>query len=208
MLSETSGRNAQDLAAELEGLRGVDWASIWQGPPQGGSSECRGWCERYGWEPQTADRNLVVSSKAGGRWTFEANGNWDPVFRLTHWAWRLSADEASENPGLLTRAADEWPEFLKAAENVLGPAAWNGPWDAPDFPEPPEAAFWEDREYRLETRTPYRMAYWKPVGEHPGQAVIVLVQSVSFAAWTSAMPGSSLLRLTVHATEGSRRSRV
>ncbi|MFD6877206.1 MULTISPECIES: hypothetical protein [unclassified Streptomyces] len=208
MLTETSGRNAQDLAAELEGLRGVDWASVWQGPPQGGSSECRGWCERYGWEPQTADRNLVVESRAGGEWTLEAGGNWHPVRRLTHWAWRLSADDASENPELLARAAEQWPEFVAAAESALGSAAWNGPWDASDFPEPAEPAFWEDREYRLETRNPYRMACWKPVGEHPGQALIVLQQSVSFETWTSNTAGTANLQLTVHAPEGSRRHRL
>ncbi|MFF9013663.1 hypothetical protein ACF09C_11955 [Streptomyces sp. NPDC014870] len=58
---------------------------------------------------------------------------------------------ASENPGLLTRAADEWPEFVKAAESVL-------------------------------------------------------VQSVSFAAWTADTPGGSRIRLTVNAPEGSRRN--
>ncbi|MFD8145113.1 hypothetical protein [Streptomyces sp. NPDC059708] len=206
MLTETSGRTARDLAAELEGLRGVDWASVWAGPPQGGSPACRTWCERYGWEPLTADRNLAVRSGAGGRWTFEAGGNWHPVRRLTHWAWHLNADEASENPGLLVRAADEWPEFVKAAESVLGPAVWNGAWDAPDFPEPPERGFWEDGEYRLETRTPYRMAYWKPVGEHPGQALIVLAQSVSFSAWATDTPGGSRIQLTANAPEGSRRN--
>ncbi|MEV7519483.1 hypothetical protein [Streptomyces sp. NPDC091371] len=205
MLTETTGRTAQDLAAELEGLRAVDWASVWAGPPQGGSSECRKWCERYGWEPQTADRNLVVHSRAGGRWTFEANGNWDPVFRLTHWAWRVEATEAAENPGLLAHAAEVWSEFLRSAESVLGPAAWNGSWDAPDFPEPPEQDFWPDRAYRTETRTPYRMAYWEPVGEHPGQAFTILRQSVSFTAWTADAPGTSQIRLSVHAPEGSRR---
>ncbi|MFI5544896.1 hypothetical protein ACIA6E_14125 [Streptomyces sp. NPDC051815] len=207
MLRETSGRTAQDLAAELAGLHGIDWASVWAGPPQGGSPEFRKWCERYAWEPQNVERNLVVHSRSGGRWTFESNGNWTPVFRLTHWAWRLGADEPSENPALLAGAADEWPTFLRAAESVLGPAAWNGPWDAPDFPEPPEKGLWESRDYRLETRTPYRMAFWEPTGEHPGQAVIVLVQSVSFAAWTADTPGGSRIRLTVHAPEGSRRLR-
>lgn len=207
MLTETSGRTAQDLAAELEGLRGVDWASVWAGPPQGGSSECSKWCARYGWEPQTADRNLVVNTAGGGRWTFESNGNWHPVEGLTHWPWHLKAEEASENPALLARSAEEWPAFLKAAEDVLGPAAWNGVWNAPDFPEPPEQGFWADRDYRLETRTPYRMAYWKPMGEHPGQACIVLEQSVSFASWTTDRSGGSRIRLSVNATEGSRRHR-
>ncbi|MGW7343641.1 hypothetical protein [Streptomyces sp. NPDC054854] len=120
MLTETSGRNAEDLAAELEGLRGVDWASVWQGPPQGGSSECRAWCGRYGWEPQTADRNLVLHSRAGGEWTLESNGNRHPVESLTHWAWHAETTEAVENARVLAQVDEVWPEFLKAAEGVLG----------------------------------------------------------------------------------------
>ncbi|WP_405976910.1 hypothetical protein [Streptomyces sp. NBC_00158] len=204
MLTE-SGRTAQDLAAELAGLRGVDWASVWEGPPQGGSSECRTWCERNGWEPQTADRNLVVHSNAGGRWKLEANGNWHPVESLTHWAWHVGAADAAENPEVLAHAARVWPEFLMAAEGVLGPAAWSGPWDAQDFPEPPVTGFWPGRDYRLKTRTPYRMAFWQPTGGHPGQPWIVLVQSVSFAAWSSDTPGGSRLRLSVDAPEGAGR---
>ncbi|RZU21687.1 hypothetical protein [Streptomyces sp. BK239] len=35
MLTETTGRTAQDLAAELAALREADWASVWPGPPRG-----------------------------------------------------------------------------------------------------------------------------------------------------------------------------
>ncbi|MFF3016558.1 hypothetical protein [Streptomyces sp. NPDC057939] len=206
MLTETSGRNAQDLAAELEGLRGVDWASVWEGPPQGGSSECRAWCERYGWEPQTADRKLVVVSRVEGRWSLESNELWAPVDSLSHWAWRVEAADAVENPALLAHAAEQWPEFLRSAESVLGQPAWSGPWDAADFPEPPERGFWPDRDYRIQTRTPYRMAYWT-VGAHPGQAVVIQEQAVSFMTWTDDGPGTSNLQLTVTAPEGSRRRR-
>ncbi|MGW0364347.1 hypothetical protein [Streptomyces sp. NPDC002990] len=207
MLTETTGRTAQDLAAELAGLRAVDWASVWAGPPQGGSPEFRKWCERYGWEPQTVERNLVVHTRAGGEWTFEANGNWHPVESLTHWAWHLETHEAAENAGLLAHAAEVWPQFLKAAQDVLGSAVWNGPWDAPDFPEPPVKGFWPGQAYRLKTRTPYRMAVWQPTAQHPDQPCIVLVQSVSFAAWTADTPGSSRIRLSVNAPEASRKHR-
>ncbi|MFI8359779.1 hypothetical protein ACIGD1_06390 [Streptomyces sp. NPDC085612] len=207
MLRETSGRTAQDLAAELAGLHGIDWASVWAGPPQGGSPEFRKWCERYAWEPQNVERNLVVHSRSGGRWTFESNGNWTPVFRLTHWAWRLVAEDASENPALHDAAASAWPEFLAAAESVLGPAQWSGAWDAEDFPEPPERAFWADRDFRLETRDPHRMAFWPPRGEHPGQAFFVLDQAVSFRSWGTQEPGSSVIVLKVYAPEGSKRRR-
>ncbi|MGW7313856.1 hypothetical protein [Streptomyces sp. NPDC054865] len=207
MLTETSGRNAEDLAAELEGLRGVDWASVWQGPPQDGSSECRAWCGRYGWEPQTADRNLVLHSRAGGEWTLESNGNRHPVESLTHWAWHAETTEAVENARVLAQVDEVWPEFLKAAEGVLGPAAWSGPWDAHDFPEPPVRGFWPGRDHGLKTRTPYRMAFWTPTGQQPGDPCLVLAQSVSFATWTTDTPGSSRIRLGVNAPEGSRRHR-
>ncbi|MFD3805911.1 hypothetical protein ACFWTC_20380 [Streptomyces sp. NPDC058619] len=207
MLTETSGRTAQDLAAELDGLRGVDWASVWAGPPQGGSPEFRAWCERYGWEPQTVERNLVAHSRTGGELTFEANGAWHPVYRLTYWASRLAAAEPSDNAAVLAGAAQTWAQFLEAAESVLGPALWTGAYDAEDFPEPPERAFWGNRDYRLETRDPYQMAFWAPQGEHPGQAFIVLDQAISFQTWTADAPGASVIVLKVHAPEGSKRLR-
>ncbi|MEU6309822.1 hypothetical protein [Streptomyces sp. NPDC047014] len=207
MLTETSGRTAQDLAAELADLRGTDWSTIWPGPPQGGSPEFHAWCERHGWEPEPGSRNLVVRTRTGGELTFESNGAWRPVSRLTYWASRLVAADPSDNPAVLEGAASAWPAFLAAAESVLGPAAWHGPWDAEDFPEPPEQAFWGDRDYRLETRDPYRLAFWAPEGEHPGQAFFVLDQAVSFQTWGSGAPGSSVIVLKVHAPEGSRRRR-
>ncbi|WP_327254237.1 hypothetical protein [Streptomyces sp. NBC_01244] len=65
MLTETSGRGAQDLAAELEGLRDVDWASVWAGTPQGGSPEFREWCERYG---RAAEENGEVLDLGAETW--------------------------------------------------------------------------------------------------------------------------------------------
>ncbi|MEV7519481.1 hypothetical protein [Streptomyces sp. NPDC091371] len=207
MLTETTGRTPQDLAAELEGLRGVDWASVWEGPPQGGSSAFYKWCDRYGWEPQPGDRNLVVRTRSGGRLTFESSDLWHPVNRLTYRASRLAATDPSDNAAVVDGAAQAWQQFLEAAEGVLGPAQWTGAWDAEDFPEPPERAFWGNRDFRLETRDPYRMAFWAPLGEHPGQALLVLDQAISFQAWSSDAPGASVIVLKVHAPEGSRRRR-
>ncbi|MGW7361919.1 hypothetical protein ACWGI8_00465 [Streptomyces sp. NPDC054841] len=207
MPTEKTGRTAQDLAAELTGLQGVDWASVWAGPPQGGSPEFRDWCGRYGWEPRTVERNLEVRTRTGGEMTFWSNGAWTPVDGLTHYASRLRASAATENSDVVSRADAAWPEYLRAAEGAMGPAVWSGVWDAPDFPEPPEPRFWRGRESRLQTRSPYRLAFWKPVGDPPGQAFFVLVQSVSFPTWTTDMPGSATIALDVFAPEGSRRRR-
>ncbi|MFE7807581.1 hypothetical protein ACFU51_23520 [Streptomyces sp. NPDC057430] len=207
MLTENTGRTAQDLAAELAGLRGVDWGSVWAGPPQGGSAEFREWCGRYGWEPQTVEGNLKVHTPSGGGMTFWSDGLWTPVSSLTHYASRLRASTAAENAELIESADSAWPAYLAAAESVLGPAAWSGPWNAPDFPEPPEPHFWRERESRLKTRNPYRLAVWQPVGDPPGQALFILTQSVAFPTWTNELPGSSTIALDVEAPEGSRRRR-
>ncbi|MER5714366.1 hypothetical protein [Streptomyces sp. NPDC002132] len=54
MLTETTGRTAQDLASEPAALREADWASVWPGPPWGPERELREWCGRQGWEPLTS----------------------------------------------------------------------------------------------------------------------------------------------------------
>lgn len=207
MPTEKTGRTAQDLAAELAGLQGVDWASVWAGPPQGGSAEFRAWCGRYGWEPQTVEGNLDVLTGAGGQLTLWSDGMWHPVHRLAHYALSLRASSPAENAEVVELADAAWPEYLSAAESVMGPAVWSGTWDAPDFPESPEPRFWRSKDARLRTRSPYRLAYWKPVGDTPGQAFFVLKQSVSFPTWTTDMPGSSTITLNVDAPEGSRRRR-
>ncbi|GLV93748.1 hypothetical protein Slala04_52020 [Streptomyces lavendulae subsp. lavendulae] len=209
MLTETTGRTAQDLTAELENWRGVDWVSVWDGPPQGGSPEFRAWCERYGWVPETFDRQLNVTTRSGGSWTFSdvLGGHWSPVRSVDHDAWQVRASTAAENGEVLSTAAETWPAYLQAAEAVLGTPTWTGTWDAEDFPEPPEPGYWPDREFRLESRRPYRFAYWKPAGATRGEPYVVLSQSVSFQVWTADMPGGSTISVDVHAPSEFLRAR-
>ncbi|MGW2204006.1 hypothetical protein [Streptomyces sp. NPDC001774] len=207
MPTEKTGHTAQDLAAELTGLRGVDWTSVWAGPPQGGSAEFRAWCGRYGWEPQTVEGNLKVHTRTGGEMTLWSDGLWTPVHKLALYVLSLRASSPTDNSETVALADASWPEYLGAAEGVLGPAVWSGAWDAPDFPEPPEPQFWRSRDARLRTRSPYRLAYWEPVGDAPGQACFVLKQTVSFPTWTTDMPGSSTITLNVDAPHASRRRR-
>ncbi|MFJ4778315.1 hypothetical protein [Streptomyces sp. NPDC088762] len=209
MLTETTGRTAQDLTAELEGWQGVDWVSVWEGPPQGGSPEFRKWCERYGWQPETFDRQLNVTTRSGGSWTFfdVLGGQWSPVESLSHYPWQVKAGTAAENGEVLSVAAETWPVYLKAAEEVLGAPTWTGSWDAADFPEPPVPSYWPDRAFRLESRRPYRFAHWKPVGDAPAQPWVVLSQSVAFPTWTDQVPGASAISLQLHAPAEFRRIR-
>ncbi|WP_137993562.1 hypothetical protein [Streptomyces vilmorinianum] len=210
MLTETTGRTPQDLAAELANMRAVDdWPSVWSGPPQGGSGEFDEWCGRYGWEPQTFDRQLEVLTPSGGHWTFydRLGGEWSPVESLTHYAWQVRADSPAENSAVLATAAEIWPTHLEAAASVLGAPTWSGSWDAADFPEPPHPSYWQGREARMRSRRPYEFAYWAPGGDVPGQPYIVLSQSVTFPTWTSTMAGGSAIALDVYAPGEFREAR-
>ncbi|MFE9257589.1 hypothetical protein [Streptomyces sp. NPDC006879] len=202
MLTETTGRTAEDLAAELRGLQQVDdWPSVWSGPPQGGSSEFVQWCERYGWQPRTSDRQLLLRTATGGSWTFysKTEGEWSPLASLTHYPWQVRAEAAEENGEVLTAAAGAWPVFLAAAVGVLGAPTWSGSWDDPEFPEPPHPSYWPDREFRMRSRRPYEFAYWAPDGTTSGQPFLVLSQSVGFSTWTTSAPGGSAIALDVSA---------
>ncbi|MET7914586.1 hypothetical protein ABZU45_01370 [Streptomyces avermitilis] len=206
MLTETTGRTAQDLAVELAVLRDADWAALWAGPPQSGVDLER-WCGRYGWEPRTSDRQLVVRTGNGGELTFDSGGIWgSPVTSVAlSTCWHVKASAPAENGTVLTAAAETWPTYLEAATSALGAPVWAGPWDAPDFPEPAaHQGVWEGRESRLKHRSPYQLAFWGPLGEAPVQALFVLNQSVSFPTWTPDMPGGSTIRMAVHRPVGSR----
>jgi hypothetical protein len=198
MLTETTGRTAQDLAAELTVLRGVDWASVWAGPPQSGI-ELRQWCGRYGWEPLTTDRQLVVRGRAGGELTFYANGLWAPVTGIGYDAWRVRAGGADANAAVLSAAVGTWPSYLEAAVDALGTPVWTGSWEARDFPEPAEPSHWDSAEARMRKRSPYRLAYWAVSG-----AVFVLRQTVAFPTWTQDRPGSSMITLSVYPEPGKQ----
>jgi hypothetical protein len=208
MPTEKTGRTPQDLATELAALWGVDWPWVWEGPPQGGSPAFREWCERYGWDPQNAEGNLVVRTAMGGKLTLGAGGRWNPVSDIDYVAWDLAAAESLENPQVIAAAEETWVEYLAAAVGVLGAPTWTGAWDAPDFPEPTHETYWPGREFRLKARRPYRLAHWSPTEGGQERPVVVLDQSVSFPTWGEAAPGGSMIWLKMfrpRAGEGGRK---
>jgi hypothetical protein len=193
MLTEKTGRTPQDLAAELAGLRGIDWPWVWAGPPQGGSPQFREWCARYGWEPRNAEGNLDVRTSTGGELTFGAGGAWNPVDRVDYLAWDLGATTAAANPQVLTTATEAWSAYLGAAESVLGTPTWAGQWDSPEFPDAPHESAWGGQEFRLRTRSPYQVAYWASATGRPGEVAFVLEQTVTFPTWTDNLAGGSAI---------------
>ncbi|KUN10526.1 hypothetical protein AQI95_02110 [Streptomyces yokosukanensis] len=120
MLTETTGRDPQDLAAELAVLREVDWASVWAGPPQS-ANELREWCGRYGWEPLTFDRQLRVRTTTGGELSFGNTTTYgSPLVSAGLTAcWRVTASGPQDNGAVLAAAA----RGPTAGHGVLNPAA-------------------------------------------------------------------------------------
>ncbi|MGW6565429.1 hypothetical protein [Streptomyces sp. NPDC054975] len=202
MLTETTGRTPQDLVAELKDELAVDWLQAWQGLPQPGGAELQRLCEGYGWKtsPPIDERvSMTVQTRTGASLTIDMGSDWGHVRKVSHYAWHVRAGDPSENGDVIARAAEDWPEYLRAVESVLGAPTWTGPWDAADFPEPPHPSYWPDQAFRLESRRPYRFAHWAPVGDSQGRPHIVLSQSVSFPTWTTTAPGGSRLRLDLWA---------
>ncbi|MFJ8507688.1 hypothetical protein [Streptomyces avermitilis] len=164
----------QQLAAELAGLRHVDWPAVWAGPPNPGQA-LDDWCALFGWKPLAQDRVLAVRTPTGGRLSITpvTEGGWSPVKSLGWTAWHLRADASDENDRVLELAAAAWPAYEAAAREVLGEPEFSGAWDSPDFPEPPAGAHWlPSRERRLRTRNPHRFAVWRGAG--PEEPVIVM----------------------------------
>ncbi|MEU6945809.1 hypothetical protein ABZ957_11360 [Streptomyces sp. NPDC046316] len=201
MLTETTGRTPQDLVAELKDELAVDWLQAWRGLPQLGGREFGDLFASYGWEydiPVHERESMVVRTRTGAHLTI-GMGALFGIRSVGHYASHLKAGDPSENGAVLTRAAEDWPTYLNAVQSVLGAPTWTGPWDAPDFPEPPHRSYWPGRRFRLESRRPYQFAHWAPAGDARGRPHVVLSQSVSFPTWTTTAPGGSRLHLELWA---------
>ncbi|MFJ3581235.1 hypothetical protein ACIPPS_03210 [Streptomyces sp. NPDC090127] len=201
MPTETTGRTPHDLAAELTAELAVDWPRLWRGLPQLGGPEFRTLFESCGWEYEVPvhERGAVsVRTPTDAHLTVFMDGR-HRVEVARHYACQVMADDPAENAAVLARAAQDWPDHLKAVESVLGPPTWTGPWDAADFPEPPHPSYWPDGAYRLENRSPEALAYWEPAGGAEGRPWVLLEQSVSRPTRTTTRPGSFLVTLDLWA---------
>ncbi|MFF3847089.1 hypothetical protein [Streptomyces sp. NPDC002328] len=159
----TSGpqdRTPQELVTELRGLTDVDWPTVWAGPPYPGKGLDM-WCAQFGWTPLSFERVLQVRTDTGGELDLNASGgSWAPVDNLSHWIWGAGAEAVEDNPAVLEAADQAWPVYLTAVCSVLGEPAWEGTWEADDFPESLGTHPLGSREFRLTRKNPYRLAYW------------------------------------------------
>ncbi|MFF3207503.1 hypothetical protein [Streptomyces sp. NPDC002962] len=180
----TSGpqdRTPQELVTELRGLTDVDWPTVWSGPPRPGQGLDM-WCAQFGWTPLSFERVLQVRTETGGEFVLNApGGSWAPVSAVSHWVWSAGAETAADNPAVLAEAARAWPVYLTAACSALGEPAWEGAWDAEDFPDSVVGAEIADQEVRVEEQDPYRLAYWLP----PSSTAPLIVLHIALAVGTA-----------------------
>ncbi|MGW0752991.1 hypothetical protein [Streptomyces sp. NPDC002587] len=192
MATVISDHPPRELAAELGGLLRVDWRAVWTGIPEG-DAECAAWCEGFGWRPLWPEAGLWVRTRRGGRLHLASSGiPGRPVTRASYTAWRVRADSASDDTGVMAVALDRYAAHLAQMTAALGPPGWEGAWDSPDFPEPPAPGRWGDAEERLEHRAPYRLAQWSY--SNPLAPVIVL----DLHCRTGPGPGGGTITLTFH----------
>ncbi|WKV72678.1 hypothetical protein AW27_014780 [Streptomyces sp. PCS3-D2] len=155
------GRTPQELATELRGLAGVDWETVWNGPPLPGKGLDM-WCAQFGWTPTQFEYVLNVRTDTGGDWVLEAlGGSWAPVQEVSHWVWGGAATTPEGNPQLLDEAERVWPLYRDAASSVLGEPAWDGAWDSDSFPDELGKYAVPNPEVRRREKRPYRIAYWE-----------------------------------------------
>ncbi|MFE0600786.1 hypothetical protein ACFW3C_05330 [Streptomyces sp. NPDC058871] len=155
-------RTPQELATELRGLAGVDWETVWNGPPLPGKGLDM-WCAQFGWTPTQFEYVLNVRTDTGGELVLNARGgSWRPVHSVSHWVWGESSKTPEGSPWVLAEADRVWPRYRDAVSSVLGRPAWEGAWDSDFFPhELGEYAIPKATD-RIEEKDPYHMAYWEP----------------------------------------------
>ncbi|MFJ3636255.1 hypothetical protein [Streptomyces sp. NPDC090112] len=163
-------RTPHELATELRGLAGVDWETVWSGPPYPGRGLDR-WCEQFGWTPTQCEYVLNVRTATGGELVLNATGgSWAPVQSVSHWVWGARAAGGPQgNPRVLAAAEEVWPLYRDAVTSVLGEPAWDGAWDSADFPDELGRFAVPKPETRRVQKRPYRIAYWELDG--PGGAL-------------------------------------
>ncbi|WKV72683.1 hypothetical protein AW27_014805 [Streptomyces sp. PCS3-D2] len=158
-------RTPQELATELRGLAGVDWETVWNGPPLPGKGLDM-WCAQFGWTPTQFEYVLNVRTDTGGELVLNATGgSWAPVRSVSHGVWgAVSVNGPEHNAEVLAEADRAWPLYRDAVSSVLSEPAWEGAWDSDSFPqELGEYAIPQQRD-RIEDKDPYHMAYWALAG--------------------------------------------
>ncbi|MFE1102020.1 hypothetical protein ACFW4K_16010 [Nocardiopsis alba] len=195
MLPETK-ISVDSLRCELEDLIGVDWGSVWAGPPQGGSEEFRDWCDRYGWRSLTVEGDPEIVTRHGNNLEFRTRGFWSPVVSVDASLWRVHTASPEEKGQVIPVGVRPWEEYLGMISDVLGEPTDVGSLEDGSFPVPPNEKWWRVPEYPPKGGN-YRVAYWGSFGGRPQGPITVLTQSVSMYTWQAEGGGGSGIFLSL-----------
>jgi hypothetical protein len=191
----TADRTPDQLVGELERLLGVDWPTVWAGVPEDGEKRAA-WCAGFGWQALWFQSGQWVRTAQNGRLHLASVAPGRPVTRVEHTLWSVRAGTAAENDTVTALAAQRWPAYLAAVQEVLSVPSWSGDWDTAGFPDPPGTGYWSDAEWRAEHRDPYRLAVWS--FRTPGAPLFVLTASLSAGTAAGWGPGSATISLACH----------
>lgn len=195
MIQESRSMEIDSLTPELEDLKRIDWSDLWAGPPAPGTRALREWCDRYGWEPRTAEGDLEVVTRHGNTLILASNGHWHPVVAL-HCGelWIGRTDDSAEKKEVVSRGTERWERIRSCVTETWGSPDWSGAAGDETYPESPVAGSWP-RPLSPQDN-PYRMAFWSS-SENGRGAVLLLEQSVAAFTWTGHSGAVSMVTLAV-----------
>ena len=187
----------ESFLLELQDLKKVDWPNLWEGPPGGGYPGFDEWCARYGWEPQTVERELTVITRHGNQITLHSDGNWHPVTSVMfdHSPAEARTSQADEKRATVEQGIKEWKHFSKLISSVWGKPAWAGVAGDKNFPESPLEGPW--KKPKSSSDNPFRVTFWSPPRGSDGP-VVLLTLGVPRFTWQTRDRAAALLTLSFH----------
>jgi hypothetical protein len=190
-------RTPEEFAGDLAELAAIDWRRVWEGES---AASPDAWVVDKGWRLAhlDGDLNLAVTTGSGSTLDLFRDHDAGGIAEASQVPWQQRASGAAENAGVVTAALRVWPDYLAAAQEVLGrplSTAEDGVSDG-DLPALP---YWPaEPAVRRAERDPLRAAVWS----RPGiGAVFTLWLSLAMGTTEATWPGAASVRLVVGPVE-------
>lgn len=108
------------MATDLAQLRSMDWAKVWAG--DGNSPTAQDWAQSLGWRLAglDPDNNPTLTLPSGGSLTLFRHQHTSQFEQALAVAWKMRAQQVSENPAVVEQALAVWLDYYEAAVGVLG----------------------------------------------------------------------------------------